>query len=75
MTGTEQAGSMAGRGHIQGLLGSLKLRVPTTHLAHRIPGLLSIDHVAVPHGWVVSGAHRVDATGLSDHDAYVVTLS
>jgi endonuclease/exonuclease/phosphatase family metal-dependent hydrolase len=74
MTGREYAGSKAGRGHIEGLLGSLPLRVPTTHLAHRIPGLLSIDHIAVPAGSVVSNACRFDATGLSDHDAYVVTL-
>ena len=70
----DQAGSKAGRGHIEGLLRSLRLRVPTTHLAHRIPGLLSIDHIAVPNDSVVSSARRVDATGLSDHDAYVVTL-
>ena len=74
MTGTEQAGSKAGRAHIQDLLRSLRLRVPTTHLAHRIPGLLSIDHIAVPNDSVVSSARRFDATGLSDHDAYVVTL-
>ena len=74
MTGTERAGSMAGRGHIQELLRSLRLRVPTTHLAHRIPGLLSIDHIAVSNDSVVSSAQRFDATGLSDHDAYVVTL-
>jgi hypothetical protein len=75
MTGPEHAGSKAGRGHVQDLLRTLGLRVPTTHLAHRIPGLLSIDHVAVPNGSVVSSASRTDATGLSDHDAYVVTLS
>ena len=74
MTGTECTGSKAGRGHIEGLLRSLRLRVPTTHLAHRTPGLLSIDHIAVPDDSVVSSASRVDATGLSDHDAYVVTL-
>jgi hypothetical protein len=74
MTGTESAGSKAGRGHIEELLRSLHLRVPTTHLAHRIPTLLSIDHVAVPAGSVVSSATRIDAAGLSDHDAYVVTL-
>jgi hypothetical protein len=74
MTGREYAGGKAGRGHIEGLLRSLGLRVPTTHLAHRIPTLLSIDHIAVPTDSVVGSATRVDATGLSDHDAYVVTL-
>ncbi len=74
MTGRENAGSKAGRGHVEGLLRSLRLRVPTTHLAHRIPSLLGIDHIAVPTDAVVSSATRVDATGLSDHDAYVVTL-
>ena len=74
MVGREWAGSIAGRGHIEGLLSALHLRVPTTHLAHRIKGLLSIDHIAVPTGMTISHACRVDATGLSDHDAYVVTL-
>ena len=72
--GREYAGGRAGRVHVEGLLRELELRVPTTHLAHRIGGLLSIDHVAVPTGSVVSSACRVDGTGLSDHDAYVVTL-
>lgn len=74
MVGKEWSGSKAGRGHIEGLLRALHLRVPTAHLAHRIEGLLSIDHIAVPTGSVVRSACRVDATGLSDHDAYVVTL-
>jgi endonuclease/exonuclease/phosphatase family metal-dependent hydrolase len=75
MTGREYAGSRAGRGHIENLLTVLQLRVPTTHLAHRIPGLLSIDHIAVPRDSVVDSASRIDAPGLSDHDAYVVVLS
>ena len=74
MVGPECAGSLAGRKHIEGLLSELNLRVPTTHLAHRRPSLLSIDHIAVPTDSVVSDASRIDATGLSDHDAYVLTL-
>jgi hypothetical protein len=70
----EYAGSMAGRTALLEALSTLELTVPTADLAHRIDGLLSIDHVAVPAG-VEASASRVDASGLSDHDAYVVELS
>jgi hypothetical protein len=77
LTGREYAGSIGGRTHITEAVGRLGLRVPTTDLAHRIPDVLSIDHIAVPADSTVVGAHRVDASGpprLSDHDAYVVEL-
>jgi hypothetical protein len=74
MTGSEVAGSRKGRGHVHDLLRDLHLRVPTTHLAHRHPSLLSIDHIAVPGNADIGAVQRIDATGLSDHDAYVVTL-
>ena len=77
MSGREHAGSKAGRTHLVEALSRLGLRVPTADLAHRIPGLLSIDHIGVPLGANVDGAYRVDAGGpppLSDHDAYVVEL-
>jgi hypothetical protein len=78
MTGREYAGSKAGRAHICQAVTQLRLRVPTSELAHRIAGLVSIDHVAVPVELDVVGAYRIDASGpprLSDHDAYVVELA
>jgi hypothetical protein len=53
--------------------------VPTAELAHRIPGLLTIDHIAVPREATVLAARQVDASAddqrLSDHDAYVVEIA
>ena len=48
----------------------LDLDVPTIDLPHRLPGLFTIDHIALR-----GGPHeplRVDANGLSDHDFYMV---
>ncbi len=79
LAGRETAGSMAGRHHIERVLAGVGLHVPTALLAHGIPGLLSIDHIAVPRSMHVEGAHRVGAAvagkRLSDHDAYVVSVS
>ena len=74
----EFAGTNDGRGEIKKLLFDLQLQVPTEHLPHAIPGLLSIDHIAVPSPsvWQVTKCRRVvaEAAGkrLSDHDAYIV---
>lgn len=72
LDGQESAGSQGGRVSVLGAVEHWDLQVPTRTLRHRLPGCLSIDHVAVPATWTVTGAERVDATGLSDHDAYVV---
>ncbi|MCF6380010.1 endonuclease/exonuclease/phosphatase family protein [Nocardioides KLBMP 9356] len=72
LSGQEWAGSKAGRALILATVADLGLQVPTESLPHRLDGVLSIDHIAVPDDWEVSSATRVDATGLSDHDAYVV---
>ena len=72
LTGREWSGSKAGRGHIHQLMSELDLAAATTDLPHRIEGLLSIDHVAIPTTWLVMRRTRHDATGLSDHDAYTV---
>jgi len=78
LTGREYAGSIEGRCHIQGALTRRRLTVPTTELPHRIEGLLSIDHVAVPTEAHAVGARRHSALrherALSDHDAYSVDL-
>ena len=75
---TEYAGSAGGRSHIMGAVARLGLEVPTAALPHRLPNLLSIDHIAVPKGTAVVSAERVVASAewkrLSDHDAYVVEI-
>jgi endonuclease/exonuclease/phosphatase family metal-dependent hydrolase len=74
----EWAGSIAGRAAIHAVLSKLNLDVPTADLPHRIEGLLSIDHIAVPPEEAVVEASAVDASQdgrrLSDHDAYVVEI-
>lgn len=80
LAGLEKAGSQEGRVAIAELLGELGLVAPTTGLAHRLPGLFSIDHVAVPAAWGAVGVERVvasraDGTRLSDHEAYVVAVA
>ncbi|GAA4726580.1 hypothetical protein GCM10025782_26220 [Pedococcus ginsenosidimutans] len=76
--GPEYAGSRAGRAHLEEAIDRLDLQVPTEFLPHRINGLLSIDHIALPIGAVVGSAERIAAAfegkRLSDHDAYVVTV-
>jgi hypothetical protein len=79
LSGREYVGSIGGRNAITDALTTFGLRVPTAELAHRLPGLLSIDHVAVPTGWDVEHATRiatdVDGDRLSDHDLYVVEVT
>lgn len=76
LSGPERAGSRAGRDHINRTLDSLELRAVTTELAHRIDGLRTIDHIAVPKDFNVQQVRRIEMTAngrpLSDHDAYVV---
>jgi hypothetical protein len=72
----EVAGTHHGRGEIEKLRLKLQLQVPTENQPHAKPGLLSIDHIAVPAAWQVTKCQRVvaEAAGkrLSDHDAYIV---
>jgi endonuclease/exonuclease/phosphatase family metal-dependent hydrolase len=77
LTGKEYAGSQGGRLAILSALDELKLEVPTADLPHRIDGLLSIDHLAVPPGSSTSATRLVaehDGKRLSDHDAYISDL-
>lgn len=79
LTGREYAGSQGGRRHLVAALEGLELRVPTASLAHRIDGLLAIDHIGVGPTMNVAAARRhvavTDGQRLSDHDAYVIELS
>ena len=72
LIGKEHAGSMGGRNHLLEAVKRLGLNVPTTGLSHRGNYCHAIDHVGVPLSWKVESVNRIDAEGLSDHDAYVV---
>jgi hypothetical protein len=78
LDGREYVGSIAGRKAMLDLCDDLHLQVPTASLQHALPGLLSIDHIAVPREWQVTDARRIVTTAngnrLSDHDAYVVDV-
>lgn len=78
LEGAESVGTRDGRDHLIKLLHTKRLSVPTRSLGSVSPGQRSIDHIAVPVGWDVSGAHRVtaeaDGLRLSDHDAYVIAI-
>ena len=77
LSGPEHSGGKCGRAHILDAVEALGLTVPTAALAHRIEGLLSIDHIAVSSSFRVRSAEwlvaEVEGRRLSDHDAYVVT--
>lgn len=74
LSGFEGAGSMGGRQRVLAAVEELGLQVPTADLPHRLDGHLTIDHVAVPRDWMVTGAERIAAGSLSDHDCYVVDV-
>jgi hypothetical protein len=68
----EHIGSRGGRARIEQALKTWYMKVPTACLSHRLKGCHSIDHIAVPMNWSCSSAISVDASGLSDHDAYII---
>ena len=72
LIGKEHAGSIGGRNHLLDAISKLELNVPTSGLSHRGNYCQAIDHIGVPLSWTVESAKRIDARGLSDHDAYVV---
>jgi hypothetical protein len=65
---------MGGRNHLLDAISKLELNVPTTGLSHRGNYCRAIDHIAVPLSWKVESTKRINAQGLSDHDAYVVEI-
>ncbi len=74
LVGSEGAGSNDGRKYLLDALEVLGLQMPTTYLLHQNGLSKSIDHIAVPKAWKVSGTEQICAKGLSDHDAYVVEV-
>jgi endonuclease/exonuclease/phosphatase family metal-dependent hydrolase len=72
MLGAEVAGSKGERHAILLAIDSLEMIVPTAALMHRNNKCNAIDHIAVPKTWVINSTERIDATGFSDHDAYVI---
>lgn len=78
LAGREWSSSINGRSAILEALGQLQLQVPTVNLPHQIPGLLTIDHIAVPTSWTVHAVehHRafVGDVRISDHDAYLLEV-
>ena len=75
LIGKEHAGSMGGRNHLLDAISKLELNVPTTGLSHRGNYCQAIDHIGVPLSWKVESAKRINAQGLTDHDAYVIDAS
>lgn len=79
LSGREHTGSIGGRDAILSAVNVAGLRIPTTELAHRLAGLLSIDHIAIPNSWDVDHASRIvaeaDGVRLSDHDLYLVDVA
>ena len=55
-------------------ISSFNLRVATADLLHQNSISHSIDHIAIPFVWKFEKPIRVAATGLSDHDAYVIQV-
>ena len=72
LEGPEVAGSAVGTQRILRLLEQRAATARTVGCAHRLPGVTTIDHVAVPAGWAATDVARHATSGLSDHDLYVV---
>ncbi len=68
----EYVGSSGGRAEIERAVEKWDLQVLTASLPHRRAGNHTIDHIAVPRTWKHGKATRLDATSLSDHDAYII---
>lgn len=75
LVGKEHAGSTGGRKHVLNAIETLGLTVPTSTILHRGDYCNAIDHIGVPKHWGIDGAYRIEATSLSDHDAYIVDVT
>lgn len=76
LSGPELAGSAAGRIELTRVFAAAGLRAATANAEHLLPGVASIDHVALPMAWGVTAVEVLrpedDGRQLSDHAAYVV---
>lgn len=70
--GWQYVGSKAGREIIEHFLDEMNLQITTGDLPHQRDGSYTIDHIAIPKTWQCFHARRIDASKLSDHDAYVI---
>ncbi|WP_342372592.1 hypothetical protein PCC79_17135 [Propioniciclava soli] len=80
MEGSEYAGSLGGRAAIKNVLADRHLQLATNGLPHCIPGLFTIDHLAVPKSAQIVDVTRIVAEDLrgdrlSDHDAYAAEIA
>jgi hypothetical protein len=68
--------SRKAQGHLTRIIDTHGLQVPTRELPGRSAPQFSIDHIAIPGDWIVSGAGRTQVSGrVSDHDLYWVEVS
>jgi hypothetical protein len=75
MAGPNYGGTTIGRGAIDDLLERRGLSLATRDLPHRAPGMVAIDHIAVPREWVIESAECLPVPShLTDHDAYVIDV-
>lgn len=72
--GWEHVGTNCGAGILNAATRYLNLKALTAGLFHQNSISHTIDHIAVPTGWKVKSAARVQAAGLADHDAYIVEV-
>ena len=70
LQGPERAGAQQCRSDLVRAFDDLGLVPRTGHLPHRLPGLSTIDHVAVPRPWRATAEHHDEQ--LSDHALYLV---
>lgn len=79
LKGSDHVGSLSGRAEVVAVIEAAGLSVPTADLSSAVADHPAIDHIAVPRSWDVTAAYRVpaerDGRRLSDHDAYVISVS
>ncbi|GGR53244.1 hypothetical protein J2S40_001416 [Nocardioides luteus] len=71
-------GSRDGKQELLRATTNLQLQVPTADAPHRLDGVSSIDHIAIPRAWTVTDVTAILArnglSDLSDHSAYVIDV-
>jgi hypothetical protein len=73
--GWQNVGSKGLRTLVKSAVSALGLQVATTEQRQQAGSrYYTIDHIAVPSHWRDRNPVRIEAAGLSDHDAYVVEV-